>query len=135
MITKRIRHTAVLAPLVGLLLALGPAVSAHAATSTTTAPAASCASDPKQNAETLFSVWQGNVDIMLRYSPTCRTAWAARGGDGAPGDEIWVWNENTGATQSAWYPAWSTGVVDDAGTQSHACYEGPGVPKFCTPFA
>ncbi len=74
--------------------------------------------------------------IELWYSPTCRYVWAVEGGSGFTGDHIWVYNEDTGATQNAYYPTTSTAAIDDAGTESHACLQNDDTngnqPKTCT---
>jgi hypothetical protein len=64
-----------------------------------------------------------NTYAELWYSPTCRYVWAEQGGAGWSGDEVWIYNEDTGATKDAFYPATSTAAINDAGTESHACFE------------
>lgn len=125
-----------------------PLASARPATSDT--PQVSCSTNPKQNAEIVASASHTRhpsaqtsltSTIELKYSPTCRTVWAQEiNGDeaGGTGDTFWVFNEDTGATKNATWPATDTGAIDDTNTQSHACMENDGttdnedMPKTCT---
>lgn len=100
------------------------------------APATSCSTNPYQNAETVRSNSSAGSVIQLRYSPTCRTAWAKEI-DGLVGDNLWVWNENTNVTASTKIHSGTSNysaAINDAGTHSHACMSGVGLPKTCTAF-
>jgi|HubBroStandDraft_5_1064220.scaffolds.fasta_scaffold08629_3 hypothetical protein len=148
-----VRRTAMLAGPAALVMSamLIPASAASAAPrpgSSTRVPAASCSSDEKQGGVDELSVEIPRavtdaphptvVDtyIELWYSPTCRYVWAVEGGGGFSSDHIWVYNEDTGATENAYYPTIATAAIDDAGTQSHACIENDGaletLNKTCT---
>lgn len=95
------------------------------------AQAASCSTDPKLDAQTVLTASWGTTKIDLRYSPTCRTAWA-RERYGINGDWFWVYNRDTGALRQAkWSDQDYTDTVDDAGTESHACVQN-GSQKVCT---
>jgi hypothetical protein len=139
-----------------MLIPAGAASAASAAPrlgASTRVPATSCSSDEKQGGveelsvelpravtdtphptvvDTYIELWY----IELWYSPTCRYVWAVEGGSGFSSDHIWVYNEDTGATENAYYPATATAAIDDAGTQSHACSENDGametLNKTCT---
>ncbi len=100
------------------------------------AQAASCSSDPFQNAQQIYAKSYGNYTIQLRYSPTCRTAWA-REVSGRVGDHLWVYNRDTGAVKEAWINSGTdnhTDAVSDAGSESHACMQGTNLPKTCTDY-
>jgi hypothetical protein len=60
---------------------------------------------------------------MLRYSPTCRAAWA-KVMEAEQGVEFWVATKNTGQQQINYsYGATAyTKMVNDASTTSHACF-------------
>jgi uncharacterized protein DUF2690 len=72
--------------------------------------------------------------VELRYSPTCRAAWA-RAVDAETGVEFWVYNRGNGQQQISYYygPGSYTNMVNDAGTTSHACFYLFG-NKQCTPY-
>jgi hypothetical protein len=72
--------------------------------------------------------------VQLRYSPTCRAAWA-RAIDAETGVQFWVYNRDNGQTQSNRFYSQSahTRMVNDAGTESHACFYLYGI-KQCTPY-
>jgi ABC-type enterobactin transport system permease subunit len=69
---------------------------------------------------------EGPADgVSLWYSATCRTAWAVAT-DSPEGLYFWVYNIDTGAQETATVAVNEqrtvTAAVDDAGTQSEACY-------------
>jgi Protein of unknown function (DUF2690) len=101
------------------------------------ASAASCSSNPYQDTQIIYTVSYTATLIELRYSPTCRTAWAHEV-HGLPGDHLWVYNRDTGATKETWInngsTSASTGAVSDAGTESHACMQASDMPKTCTSY-
>ena len=78
--------------------------------------------------------------IYLWYSTSTACAWAVEA-NGQPGDEVWVYNENTGSEaktyiQSGQHSA-TTGEISDSGTMSYACMipllaNGSNGPKTCT---
>ena len=80
--------------------------------------------------------------IYLWYSTSTACAWAVEA-NGQPGDEVWVYNENTGSEaktyiQSGQHSA-TTGEISDSGTMSHACMipqlaNGSNGPKTCTDY-
>jgi len=134
-----------------MLIPAGAASAASAAPrpgASTRVPATSCSSDEKQGGvdELSVEITRAVADaphptvvdtyIELWYSPTCRYVWAVEGGSGFGSDHIWVYNEDTGATENAYYPTAATAAIDDAGTQSHACIENDGATetlnKTCT---
>lgn len=137
---KFARQTAMLALPAALVMSaiLMPADAASAAPragTSTRVPATSCGSNEKQGGvdELSVKIPRAVVDaphptvvdtyIELWYSPTCRYVWAIEGGQGFPSDHIWVYNEDTGATETANYPTIATAPIDDAGTESHACID------------
>lgn len=78
--------------------------------------------------------------VYLWYSTTTRCVWGVEA-NGQPGDEVWVYNENTGAIARAYIQpgqhSATTGEINDAGTMSHACMlphlaNGGTGPKTCT---
>ncbi|MCX5055514.1 YjfA family protein [Streptomyces sp. NBC_00201] len=78
-----------------------------------------CAND----ARTIDTTWSG---VELRYSPTCRAAWARRvGGINGATDTIWAENSK-GRTYSVDIPSnasgtYYTAMVDDKDLWSRAC--------------
>jgi hypothetical protein len=113
-------------------------------TATGTTAATSCSSDPKQNGKEVLHVSARRSaqsffesTIELWYSPTCRTVWAIEA-NGLNGDNLWVYNQNTGAISRAIFPTNETGAINDAGTVSHACMQNnastfpPRMVKACT---
>lgn len=140
------RTVAITAATLAIFGALGVGIPAAAAT----APAATCATNPKLNGVDELNANALRSDqvrrestIELWYSPTCRTTWAVEE-DGLVGDGLWVFNENTGAQRSAMVTTDGartvTAAIDDAGTQSHACMSNnastfpPAMAKTCTPY-
>ena len=133
----------------GTALAAQPA-SGHLASSAT--PRVSCSSNPKQNGKVVASnsytrsngvksTFTSTIELM--YSSTCRSVWAVEVGGfeaGSSADYFWVFNENTGVTKKATFPATGTGAIDDTNTESHACMENDGntdneaMPKTCTDY-
>jgi uncharacterized protein DUF2690 len=110
-----------------LALAAPLTVYAPAASAATSCYASSCTGlDPssttcQNDAQTVM--WGSFTPIELRYSPSCRAAWARLSG-GSPGDKITVKNSN-GTIYTAWVPSsgartW-TRMVNDAGITSWAC--------------
>lgn len=114
-------------------------------------PQVSCSSSPKQNGESvasnsytrsngLHSTFTSTIELW--YSPTCRYVWAVEvnGFKGSTPDSFWVFNEDTGVTVRAAFPATATGATSDANTESHACMENSGgfdnetMPKTCTAY-
>lgn len=78
--------------------------------------------------------------VYLWYSTSTQCVWAVEV-NGQPGDEVWVYNENTGAEAKAYIQSGqnsaTTGEINDAGTLSHACMlphlaSGGTGPKTCT---
>lgn len=121
------------------LLAFTPASAAT--TPRTVVPAASC---NFSGAEQIFQSDQthGNETrhVQLWYSPVSQCVWAVET-NGQPGDEVWVFNKNTGAEALTILGGHSgvTTEINDAGTQSHACMlplysDGTNGPKTCTPY-
>jgi hypothetical protein len=142
---KRGYRAALVAALFAVALVFGAfsfTPAAHAATTRTFAPAASC------NASGAEMIYQENQThgnetrhIQLWYSTGTRCVWAAET-NGQPGDYIYVYNENTGDFRD-WTLTGNSGLTEkipDAGTQSQACM----IPQYingvytggpiCTPF-
>ncbi|HET8841478.1 MAG TPA: hypothetical protein VFN35_08425 [Ktedonobacteraceae bacterium] len=78
--------------------------------------------------------------VQLWYSPASRCVWAAET-NGQPGDQVWVFNRDTGAERLTVLGGHSgdTAEINDAGTQSHACMlplysNGTNGPTTCTPY-
>jgi Protein of unknown function (DUF2690) len=78
--------------------------------------------------------------VYLWYSNSTACAWAVEV-NGQPGDEVWVYNVNTGAEAKAYIASGqhsaTTGEVGDSGTKSKACMlphlaNGTTGPKTCT---
>jgi Protein of unknown function (DUF2690) len=78
--------------------------------------------------------------VYLWYSNSTACAWAVEV-NGQPGDEVWVYNVNTGAEAKAYIPSGqhsaTTGEVGDSGTKSKACMlphlaNGTTGPKTCS---
>jgi hypothetical protein len=107
---------------------------------------AALASAAKPNAAAALCKTDGSrvegpaTGVSLWYSATCRTAWAVADGVPAP-LYFYVYNIDTGAQESATVEVTDqrtvTDAVDDAGTQSEACYEsftgtGHYLGTFCT---
>jgi len=108
-----------------LALAAGASVSAGPAALASSAKPNLAAAICKTDGEKIYSVGAVNgSSIQLWYSPTCRSAWAVEI-SGIAGNYIYVYNEDTGATENATVQATGqrtvTDAVDDAGTQSQAC--------------
>jgi hypothetical protein len=131
MTTRRTVYAVILAPLFGLLLTLGLTPSANATTasatatgattaSTTVRPAASCYTDGETIYTKSLTETNRKVTVSLRYSPTCRTAWADDSG-GWDDVQAAVYNDDTGKYAIANWPTWATPSINDAGTQSYAC--------------
>jgi hypothetical protein len=96
------------------------ATSCYGSTCNGINPATSvCQSDAK----TVYTTWSG---VELRYSPTCRAAWARRvGGINGGVDRIWVENSN-GQTYSTNVPSnasetYFTSMVNDKDIWARAC--------------
>jgi Protein of unknown function (DUF2690) len=80
--------------------------------------------------------------VYLWYSQSTQCAWAVEA-NGEPGDEVWVYNQNSGAEATAYIESGqhsaTTGEVSDNGTKSHACIlphlaNGSTGPKTCTSY-
>ena len=78
--------------------------------------------------------------VYLWYSTSTACVWAVEV-NGQPGDEVWVYNENTGAEAKAYIQSGqhsaTTGEIGDQNTKSHACMipqlaNGSNGPKTCT---
>ena len=78
--------------------------------------------------------------VYLWYSSTTQCTWAVEV-NGQPGDEVWVYNENSGAEAKAYIQSGqhsaTTGEISDQDTKSHACMlpklaNGSNGPKTCT---
>lgn len=109
----------------GLALAAGAIVSIGPAALASSAKPNIAAATCKTNGEKIYSVGAVNgSSIQLWYSSACRSAWAVEIG-GIAGNYIYVYNEDTGATENATVQATGqrtvTNAVNDAGTQSQAC--------------
>jgi Protein of unknown function (DUF2690) len=109
----------------GLALASGAVVSLGPAALASSAKPNIAAAICKTDGEKIYSVLAPNgSSIQLWYSPDCRSAWAVEI-SGKEGDYIYVYNEDTGATENATVPSPGertvTDAVDDAGTESQAC--------------
>ncbi len=123
----------------GLTLAVGAAPASAA----TVAPNASQGGCTFDNAITLkYATLTHGTEVRkieLRYSTSSQCVWA-RLTNGQVGDYMWVWNEDTGATRSAYITSGHdnhTDAIHDNGTLSHACME-PVYDysiKVCTAFA
>lgn len=64
------------------------------------------------------------VTVQLRYSPSCRSAWAKIYSNGRPdGDVFWVHNRGTGQNQFAAFETQgqNSQMDGDLGTKSQAC--------------
>ncbi|MDV9193477.1 DUF2690 domain-containing protein [Streptomyces sp. SR27] len=102
----------------GLLLASSPAsaaTSCYGSDCTGKDPSTTvCQNDARTVATT-------GLGVELRYSPTCRAAWARTGADTAM--TIWV-ESNTGLSQSAYHSGndtvW-TAMIDDKGIIARSC--------------
>jgi hypothetical protein len=109
----------------GLALVAGAVVSLSPAALASPAKPNIAAAICKTNGEKIYSVGAPNgSSIQLWYSSACRSAWAVEI-SGIAGNYIYVYNEDTGATENATVPETGertvTDAVDDAGTQSEAC--------------
>jgi hypothetical protein len=80
--------------------------------------------------------------VYLWYSTSTACVWAVEV-HGQPGDEVWVYNKNTGAEAVAYIASGqssaTTGEISDSGTLSHACMlphlsNGTTGPKTCTTY-
>lgn len=80
--------------------------------------------------------------VYLWYSTSTQCVWGVEV-QGQPGDEVWVYNRNSGAIARAYIQSGqhsaTTGEINDAGTQSHACMvphlaNGSTGPKTCTSY-
>jgi Protein of unknown function (DUF2690) len=78
--------------------------------------------------------------VYLWYSNSTACVWAVEV-NGQPGDEVWVYNVNSGAEAKAYIASGqssaTTGEVGDSNTKSHACMlphlaNGTTGPKTCT---
>ncbi|WP_314611778.1 DUF2690 domain-containing protein [Streptomyces stackebrandtii] len=78
------------------------------------------------------TVATNSLGTELRYSPTCRAAWARQGG--GPAMTVWV-ESNTGLEQAIHYSgngtAW-TAMIDDRGIIARACGHVTGFGSSCT---
>lgn len=89
-----------------------------------------------QDTQTVRTASRGGATIQLRYSPSCRSAWA-REVNGRVGDFLWVRNqqnelESTHITSGS--SAFTT-MVSDLGTTASACMTLVGETVFtCTSF-
>lgn len=111
------------AALAGSGLVVGSAGPAAAATG---CYADSCTGrDPSQTVcqNDAVTVGTGETGVELRYSPSCRAAWARKKDNGSSDSTITVRNSN-GQSYSVGVPAYSsrfTLMVNDAGITSRAC--------------
>ncbi|WP_329275936.1 DUF2690 domain-containing protein [Streptomyces sp. NBC_00691] len=114
----------------GLFLSAGPASAATSCSGpdcTGKDPAATvCQNDAR-------TVATNSLGVELRYSPTCRSAWARY--SGTTGMTVWV-SSNTGLNQAILHPgngasAW-TAMIDDKGILAHACGYVSGFGSECT---
>jgi hypothetical protein len=78
--------------------------------------------------------------VYLWYSQNTQCVWAVEA-NGEPGDEVWVYNMNSGAEAKTYIQSGqqsaTTGEISDNGTKSHACIlphlaNGTTGPKTCT---
>jgi hypothetical protein len=105
-------------------MALG-AAPASAASVAVVRPAVCTYDSPKTEKSATLTHGTEVRTIQLRYSQTTACAWAREVG-GQVGDYMYVWNENTGALQSAFITSGTdnfTNPVNDNGSKSHACME------------
>jgi Protein of unknown function (DUF2690) len=124
----------------GLAASAAPAASAAAAHQGVTAISCSYANGQRVRSRSWINGNETRI-VYLWYSNSTACAWAVEV-NGQPGDEVWVYNENTGAIarayiQSGQHSATTGEIYDGNGTKSHACMlpllaNGSHGPRTCT---
>ncbi|MCO5999349.1 hypothetical protein [Actinoallomurus rhizosphaericola] len=126
--------------LIGKGRVVGAAATSAAAIALLTGAAAPANATPPGPAactawQNISAATSGSDTVWLQYNSGCRTVRAVMSNwSTSSGWEIWVYNEDTGATASAYNPHVVTDTISDAGTRSHACVQQSGRAKSCTPY-